>query len=105
MVMGQYRKGHPEKVDVHWRNIMDLCNPCALNYDYIINFDNLNEDSNKLLDYLQKSDDEKDKIFFGSRKSVIDTNKTDAILNQLPNEELKNLVNVFERDLKVLKLD
>ena len=102
--MGQYAKGHPEKVDVHWRNIMDLCNPCAVNYDVIVDFDHLNEDSNKLLEYLQRND-EGEKVFFPDRKSLINTNKADEMLNQLPKNEYENLVKNFERDLNLLKLD
>ena len=104
MVVGQYAKGRPEKVDVHWRNTMDLCNPCSVDYDVIVDFDRLNEDSNKLLEYLQRFD-EGEKVFFPERKSLISSNKADEMLEKLPKEEYEGLVKNFERDLNLLKLD
>ena len=49
MVLDQYAKGNPEKADVHRRNTVDLCNSSGVYDDVIIDFDYLNEDSNKLL--------------------------------------------------------
>lgn len=45
-----------------------LCNPCAIDYDYVIRFDNIADDSNRLLSYLQRNDPPDKKISFPDNK-------------------------------------
>ena len=91
------------KQDVHWRPQVALCNPCVLNYDYVINFDNLAEESNKLLQFLQKNDKEEDKLFFDTKHSAhIDTNRTLDVFSNLPDELVKGLLHIYADDFHVL---
>ena len=40
-------------LDIHWRPITRRCNPCAVRYDIVIEHENMAEESQMLLDYLQ----------------------------------------------------
>ena len=41
------------RIDIHWRPITRMCNPCAVRYDIVIEHENMAEESQMLLDYLQ----------------------------------------------------
>ena len=41
------------RLDIHWRPITSRCNPCAVRYDIVIEHENMAEESQMLLDYLQ----------------------------------------------------
>ena len=85
--------------DVHWRPQVMLCNPCVLNYDYIIRFERLAEDSNVFLKHIQKNDIRKDKIFFkNATSSVIGISKTSNAFSTLDSALIDNLVEIFEDD-------
>ncbi|XP_069947891.1 carbohydrate sulfotransferase 14-like [Cherax quadricarinatus] len=40
------------QLDPHWRSIHQLCNPCAIEYDFIGKFERLREDSTSVLRWL-----------------------------------------------------
>ena len=99
LVIEQYENSKPWKIDVHWRNQVDLCSPCVINYDYIVDFNHLHEDSNRLLEYLQQGDN--DKVFFENGKSLITSNRTYEKLHSLPKERRSKLLEIYQRDLDV----
>ena len=89
--------------DVHWRPQVSLCNPCAINYDYVVRFENLVEDSNTLLEYLQKNDPEKAKMFFKSTTSSrIGSSKTSKAFSSLDSDLIKRLADVYKDDFRIM---
>ena len=50
-----YTSNNLNAMDIHWRPQSLLCQPCLFNYSYVIKFENLSNESNRLLDYLQRS--------------------------------------------------
>ena len=48
-----YKDGGLENFDIHWRPQVLLCHPCRFQYSYVIRFENLAVESNRLLDYVQ----------------------------------------------------
>ena len=90
---------------MHWKSQVSICNPCLINYDLIIDFDDLSRQSNKLLSYIQKADFTDNKIFFDeslrfSREERFD--KTKHFLDMLSREEVTALGNIFESDFEIL---
>ena len=82
---------------------MSLCNPCVITYDFIVRFDHLAEDSNRLLRYLQRNDPEEKKVFFDSdRLPVIDRNLTKIAFSSLPQLLIKRLESVYSEDFQIL---
>uniref|UniRef100_H2ZI46 Uncharacterized protein n=1 Tax=Ciona savignyi TaxID=51511 RepID=H2ZI46_CIOSA len=41
-------------MDIHWRPQTHMCIPCHVNYTYIIRFDNLVQESNEVLGWIQQ---------------------------------------------------
>ena len=89
--------------DVHWRPQVTLCNPCLVNYDYIIRFEKLVEDSNVLLEYVQKEDLENEKIFFKNKtSSLIGSNRTSQAFDTLSYDVIEKLRKLYAHDFNVM---
>ena len=89
------------RFDVHWRPQVRLCNPCVVNYDFIIRFEHLAKDSNHILEYLQRNDPEEKKVFFNPKRSpVIDRNKTKKAFSSLPNSLFEKLKKIYLDDFQ-----
>ena len=89
--------------DVHWRPQVILCNPCVMNYDFVIRFEKLVEDSNLLLEYLQRDDSEKDKLFFKNKTSArIDSNRTSKAFLKINPDILNGLRSVYKDDFAIM---
>jgi len=102
----RYIAQNPDDVfdyDVHWRPQVALCNPCIVNYDYIVRFENLVEDSNLLMEYLQRNDPEKDKISFRNKTSShIGISKTLQAISNLEPDLINGLVNIYKDDFTIM---
>jgi len=93
------RVGH-RRLDVHWRPQVDLCNPCAVNYDYVVGFEDLARDSNRLLRWMQRNDGEE--VLMNEMSSAI--NRTVALENlKLISDDSKiKLRLLYRKDFDVL---
>ncbi|XP_050709139.1 carbohydrate sulfotransferase 11-like [Eriocheir sinensis] len=49
-------RGTPEQRNEHWRPMHELCQPCAVRYDFIGKYENLKEDADYLLQWLGLTD-------------------------------------------------
>ena len=88
---------------MHWRPQVDLCNPCAMKYDYVIRFENLAKDSNFLLDYLQQNDPVSQRMFFDTnRTSYVDSKKTSIAFSTLDEKQIKQLRSIYEKDFNIM---
>ena len=93
---------HFRKYDVHWRPQVALCNPCAVNYDFVIEFENLAKDSNHLLKYVQRNDPESKKVFFDeSIKHLIDKSKALKAFSKLNKQVIHRLSLIYEEDFNI----
>uniref|UniRef100_UPI00358F6215 carbohydrate sulfotransferase 8-like isoform X1 n=2 Tax=Myxine glutinosa TaxID=7769 RepID=UPI00358F6215 len=43
---------NPLRHDIHWQQINRICNPCQIQYDFIGHYENINEEANWLLRYV-----------------------------------------------------
>ena len=73
-------EGRIRKVNVHWRNIHDLCHPCFVKYDYIAKLETIEQDFQ----------------FIGKRINKKATNFPDKSLGPVPpNYREENYTEVF----------
>jgi len=93
------RIGH-RRLDVHWRPQVDLCNPCAVNYDYIVAFENLARDSNRLLRYMQRN--EAGEVLMDEVSSVINHTVAENSMNLISNDKKTKLLLLYKKDFDVL---
>ena len=92
-----------EYYDPYRRPQTALCNPCAVNYDLIIQFDSIPEEGNHLLQYLQRNDQEKEKLFFNrTRYPSINDKKTKDAFKQISSETIEELKKVYSNDFNIL---
>ncbi|XP_050709127.1 carbohydrate sulfotransferase 11-like [Eriocheir sinensis] len=49
-------RGTKEQRNEHWRPMHELCQPCAVHYDFIGKYENLKEDADYLLQWLGLTD-------------------------------------------------
>merc|ERR1719369_2275238 len=80
LVFHQIMKYTHKRLDVHWRPQTDLCSPCVLNYDYVVEFDNLVQDSNHLLNFVQRNDPEAKKVYFEDGGSQVNAGLTQNMM-------------------------
>ena len=52
-IIKSWENGRVESMDIHWRPQVLLCHPCQFNYSYVIKFENVVPESNRLLEYVQ----------------------------------------------------
>lgn len=101
IVFGQYNINGYLNTDIHWRNMVDLCFPCQINYDYVIDFDNLVSDSNNLLKYLQKHELETNKVFINKRKTAVVKTSAFNEISKLPNETVTKIKQIYKDDFYI----
>ena len=81
--------------------MVDLCFPCQINYDYVIDFDNLYSDSKNLLKYLQKNELETNKIFINKRKTAVVKTSAFNEISKLPNETVTKIKKIYKDDFYI----
>ena len=99
MVLGQYGKGY--LTDVHWRNMVDLCSPCQINYDHVISFDNLVGDSNNLLNHLQRRVPAESRVFIYEQKAREAKTSALNMLSKLPKKTFSKIQEIYKDDFYV----
>ena len=89
--------------DNHWRPQTMLCNPCAVNYDFVVRFESMIEDGNHLLKYLQKNDpEEKVALFDDSHPASTDDEKTARAFEQISTKTQDQLKKLYSDDFNIL---
>ena len=74
-----------------------------MNYDFVIEFENLAKESNYLLKYIQRNDPESMKVFFNeSTNHLIDENETLNAFLELDEAVIEKLLQIYDEDFKIL---
>ena len=104
-----YKDGGLENSDIHWRPQVLLCHPCRFQYSYVIRFENLVVESNRLLDYVQTHNmltKLSEKIKFPEKKTVATTNSVTTDTMQLISEDLvEELREIYADDFRFYGYD
>uniref|UniRef100_F6TJT5 Carbohydrate sulfotransferase n=1 Tax=Ciona intestinalis TaxID=7719 RepID=F6TJT5_CIOIN len=101
-IIKEYKEGRGDQLDVHWLPQVKLCHPCQLNYDYIMRFETLANDSSRLLEYLQWDRKEDSKIKLSVQKSATQTEDTKVAFGQISQDEIKILKEIYKEDFTLL---
>ena len=92
-----------QTLDPHWRPQHLLCSPCIVNYDYIVDFDNMHEDGNRLLQYVQRNDKNKPRVKFDeSVTSHVDSNRTKEQFKGISKGLVQKIRSIFHYDFLLL---
>ena len=88
------------QLDVHWRPIIDLCHPCAMEYDFIGKFETLNQDVDYLLQTLNESN--LSGLFALSRPGT-KTKTWETFMDTISHQQLCDLYCVFGEDFRLFR--
>ncbi|XP_048590665.1 carbohydrate sulfotransferase 14 [Nematostella vectensis] len=92
----------PADMDNHWMPFKNLCQPCAIDYDFIGKIENLKEDADEILRRLNLSE-----IVKYPRKQSVYIEKarhmpsTADLLSQLPLSLIQAVLKIFEEDFEL----
>ena len=96
-------------MDIHWRPQVLLCHPCRFNYSYVMKFENITSESNRLLDYVQDYKMKKPlskKITFPDRnKPATKHSVTQYTIRQIPEDFVEKLRKLYADDFLLYRYD
>ncbi|CAK8686213.1 unnamed protein product [Clavelina lepadiformis] len=106
-IIDRHRDG--SLMDVHWRPQVSMCMPCHFDYSYVMKFENIAEDSNRLLDYIQDNGSHvplKEKITFPTgHSSLVQNSRTQQAFDQISETDVETLRRIYADDFYILNYD
>lgn len=121
-IINKYRPGHPndknvtfdefvqyvgnsrvEGLDLHWQTYDRLCHPCAVNYDFIGKFENLEEEARHVLEISNISRELN--ISFPQFRPSNTSLKVPFYYSQIPKERLSKIVQLYAGDSEMFQYD
>ncbi|KAI6660596.1 Carbohydrate sulfotransferase 11 [Oopsacas minuta] len=91
-------RGNLDALDHHWRPATPICNPCAVDFDIIIDHDLVIEESQLLVDYLQKNKQSNEPIYFQDYPRRATREKCNDNFRDIPQILRKKLYKIFYDD-------
>jgi hypothetical protein len=95
-IVNEWKDGR-RPLDVHWRPVVDLCLPCAMQFDFIGKFETLNQDVEFLLRKLNES--ELIRLFADQPKAKTTSSLSRQSMKMLSSQQLNDLHRMFDQDL------
>ncbi|XP_045125793.1 carbohydrate sulfotransferase 11-like isoform X3 [Portunus trituberculatus] len=93
----------PEQRDEHWLPMHELCHPCSVQYDFISKYENLQEDSDYLLNWMDATDP---KYKFPRPSRAFHANRYDPkYFGKLSHEEIKAFYAKYMPDFLLFNYD
>ena len=121
-IIKQYRPGHPNDKNVtfdefvqyvinsrgpgwdpHWQTYDRLCHPCAIHYDFIGKFENLDEEARHVLEISNIS--RKLNVSFPHVRPSSTSLKIPLYFSQIPKERLSRIVRSYTGDSEMFQYD
>ena len=95
------------ELDNHWRPQVMLCHPCRYNYSYVIKFENIEAESNRLLEFIQRNDNSLPQkvVFPNTIKSSTSNSRTLQTIQQTPEEMVQQLREIYKDDFSFYDYD
>jgi dermatan 4-sulfotransferase 1 len=94
----------PGAMDEHWIPMYQVCQPCAISYDFIGTMENMDNDSEEVLIDMQV----KDKVKLPRKQKMYNTRKgpkTEELLNEVPRYLLKQILSKYQKDYELFSYD
>ena len=92
-------------MDIHWRPQVSLCQPCLFNYSYVIKFENVVDESNRLLEYIQKNKTAGKIEFPAKIKPATRSAITEKTFKLISEEDVDKLRRIYEDDFRIFDYD
>ena len=86
------------KLDIHWKPISRICNPCAVRYDVVIEHDNHSEESQMLVDYLQMNKPNNNPLYFEPYPRISTRDKCNRYFTRLSKGLRQKLYELYRDD-------
>ena len=86
------------RLDIHWRPITRRCNPCAVRYDIVIEHENMAEESQMLLDYLQTNKPTNRRLLIDSVSRLSTRDKCNKYFARLSQSLRQKLYELYRDD-------
>ena len=86
------------KLDIHWKPVSRICNPCAVRYDVVIEHDNHSEESQMLVDYLQTNKPNNNPLYFEPYQRVSTRDKCNLYFTRLSKGLRQKLYELYRDD-------
>ena len=87
-----------DKLDIHWKPVSRICNPCAVRYDVVIDHDNIAEESQMLLNFLQKNKPTNHPLYFEPYPRTSTREKCDKYFSKVPMNLREKLYQLYYDD-------
>jgi hypothetical protein len=97
-IIGEWRDGK-RRLDVHWRQIFDLCLPCEMQFHFIGKFETLNQDVDFLLRKLNETD--LVGLFASQPKAQTTSSLWKESMNQISHQQLSDLNQMYANDFRL----
>ncbi|KAI6661763.1 Carbohydrate sulfotransferase 10-like [Oopsacas minuta] len=103
-IVSYVRENGLKGLDCHWAPHSITCDPCAIRYDIIVKFESLLEDSNTILEYVQRDHPEHNVTFHihGQASSVDNCNEA---FRDIPQHVRRSLYEIYKQDFVLFDYD
>ena len=87
-----------DNMDIHWKPVSRICNPCAVRYDIVIDHDNVSDESQMLADYLQTNKPTNHQLYFEQYPRRVTRDKCNKYFSRLSKGLRQKLYEVYRDD-------
>ena len=87
-----------DSMDIHWKPVSRICNPCAVRYDVIIDHDNISKESQMLVDYLQTNKPTNHPLYFEPYPRISTRDKCNWYFTRLSKGLRQKLYELYRDD-------
>ena len=89
---------HPERFDEHWRPASDFCSVCAIPYNYILHFENLEREEKYFVEELGASDSIKPRWENRNDKGIPKEDIVNKYFSLLDEKDVSRLYELYKND-------
>ena len=105
----KHKEEKTDEPDIHWRPQALLCHPCRFGYSYVIKFENLAAESNRLLEYVQTHNLKTalpEKLRFPDKQKPATKNSlTHRTIKEIPEDLVEILRQIYADDFLLYDYD
>ncbi|KAI6660818.1 Carbohydrate sulfotransferase 8 [Oopsacas minuta] len=87
-----------DEMNMHWKPVSRICNPCAVHFDIMIEHDNVSEESQLLVDYVQKNKATNPRLYFEEFEKKATRDKCNQYFSDIPQNIRQRLFEIFRND-------
>jgi len=98
----QYVKDTPPgNHDEHWKPVSLYCTPCAYSFNYILHFENIQQEEKHLLSEIDQSNSTKQEWKNRNRADITNEQLIEKYFSQLDNDDILDLYEIYKQDFQL----